>query len=152
LSAVCNPLLFWHNAYKNLRVDRSTGQVSTEAGEPVWRYVDNRNWSVYGYDETSSNWNQMGEARMQGKNLEYKGDNDQWTNYDKRWKSDDERMSKEWKLKTDDMKIKTEKDGDVKIKTDDQKIKIDKDGEQKIKTDDQKIKVDKDGNVKQKDN
>ena len=53
--------------YGNLKVDRSTGRVTTEAGEPVWRYVDNRNWWVYGYDDNS--WQQVGEAHMEGDRL-----------------------------------------------------------------------------------
>ncbi len=139
-------------AYSNLRVDRSTGRVSTEAGEPVWRYVDNRNWWVYGYDNSDRNWRQLGEARMQGEALEYKGDGDQWVDYDARWKKDDGLLEDEWKKETADGKMKVEEDGDIKIKKDDgTKIKQEADGDLKIKTKDGKIKVDEDG-VKTKKN
>jgi hypothetical protein len=139
-------------AYSNLRVDRSTGRVTTEAGEPVWRYVDNRNWWVYGYDNNDRNWRQLSEARQQGNNLQYKGDGDQWVDYDTRWKKDDGIFEDEWKKETADGKMKVEEDGDVKIKKDDgTKIKQEADGDLKIKTKDSKIKVDEDG-VKTKKN
>lgn len=118
-------------SYGKLRVDRSTGRISTEAGEPVWRYVDNRNWWVYGddnMDDTITNWNQVGEAKMDKDKLMYKGDGDKWVDYDTKWKKDDD----EWKMKSGDTKIKIEKDGDVKIKDGDKKTKIDEDG---VKTD-----------------
>lgn len=136
--------------YNNLRVDRSTGRVSTEAGEPVWRYVDNRNWGVYGYESNSRNWNQLGEARMQSDKLEYKGDGDKWVDYDSRWKYDDGILEGEWKKETENSKTKIEDDGDMKTKTDDgTKIKRDADGDTKIKTDDgTKIKRDADGEMK----
>ena len=134
-------------AYNNLKVDRSTGRVSTEAGEPVWRYVDNRNWWVYGYDNNNSNWRQMGEARMDNDRLMYKGDGDQWVDYDTRWKKDDGILEDEWKKKTEDGKMTVEEDGDVKIKKEDgTKIKKEADGDLKIKTKDgKKVKVDEDG-------
>jgi len=133
-------------AYNNLKVDRSTGRITSEAGEPVWRYVDRRNWWVYGGD----NWGQVGEAKMQGEKLMYKGDNDQWVDYDARWKKDDGDMEKKWKSENGDAKMKVEKDGDIKIKDGDTKIKHDADeGETKIKSDGKKTKIDKDGNVKQ---
>lgn len=138
-------------AYNNLRVDRSTGRVATEAGEPVWRYVDRRNWWVYGYDTNNHNWGQVGEARMQGNRLEYKGDNNNWMDYDARWKKDDGLFEDEWKRETENSKMKVEEDGDMKLKKDDgTKIKQDADGDLKIKTaDGKKIKVDEDG-VKRK--
>src|SRR4051812_19690313 len=38
---------------QRLKVDRTTGSVTDEqSGEPVWRYVDNRNWWVYGLDDS----------------------------------------------------------------------------------------------------
>lgn len=135
-------------AYSNLRVDRTSGRVTTEAGEPVWRYVDRRNWWVYGMDPQNNNtWNQVGEARMQGNNLEYKGEGDKWMNYDSRWKKDDGIFEDEWKKETENEKIKIEEDGDTKIKRDDgTKIKQEADGDLKIKTKDgKKIKVDEDG-------
>jgi hypothetical protein len=134
-------------AYSNLKVDRSSGRVTTEAGEPVWRYVDRRNWWVYGYDRNNSNWGQVGEARMEGNNLQYKGDGDKWVDYDARWKKDDGLFEDEWKKKTEDGKMTVEEDGDMKIKKEDgTKIKQDADGDLKIKTKDgKKIKVDEDG-------
>jgi len=119
-------------AYTNLKVDRSTGRITDESGEPVWRYVDRRNWWVYGdnnYDDSMYTWDQVGEAKMEGEKLTYKGDGDKWVDYDSKWKKDDE----EWKLKQGDTKIKVEKDGDVKIKEGDKKTKIDEDG---VKQDD----------------
>lgn len=134
-------------AYSNLKVDRSTGRVTTEAGEPVWRYVDKRNWWVYGYDNNNSNWNQVGEARMEGNNLQYRGENDQWVDYDTRWKKDDGLFEDEWKKKTENGKMTVEEDGDTKIKTEEgTKIKKEADGDLKIKTSDgKKLKVDEDG-------
>ncbi len=122
--------------YKALKVDLTTGSISDEAGEPVWRYVDNRNWWVYGGD----NWGQMGEARMEGDKLMYKGESDKWVTYDDRWMKDDEEMKEKWKVSDNGMKQKmTTEDGD-KIK-----IKTDKDGNTKIKVNGEKVKVDKDG-------
>jgi hypothetical protein len=114
-------------SYSSLKVDRSTGRVTDDAGEPVWRYVDRRNWWVYGGD----NWGQVGEARMDGDKLMYKGDGDNWIDYDTRWKADDEEMDKKWKSKDGEIKVKTEKDGDMKIKVGDEKIKVDEDGTKK---------------------
>jgi len=116
--------------YSSLKVDRSTGRITDETGEPVWRYVDRRNWWVYGdndYNDSMYNWNQVGEAQMEGENLRYKGDDDKWVDYDTKWKKSDD----EWKMKSGDTKIKVEKDGDVKIKEGDQKTKIDEDGTKK---------------------
>jgi hypothetical protein len=114
-------------AYSNLKVDRSSGRITDESGEAITRYVDRRNWWVYGdenYDDSMYNWNQVGEAKMDGERLTYKGDGDKWVDYDAKWKKDDD----EWKMKQGDTKIKVEKDGDVKIKEGDKKTKIDEDG------------------------
>ncbi|HEV7332685.1 MAG TPA: hypothetical protein VGN63_16720 [Flavisolibacter sp.] len=132
--------------YTNLKVDRSTGRVTTEAGEPVWRYVDNRNWWVYSWDPATDNWNQTGEARMQNNTLQFRDDSDNWVNYDARWKKDDGILEDEWKKETENAKVKVEEDGDTKIKYEDgTKVKQDEDGT-KIKTKDgKKLKVDEDG-------
>jgi hypothetical protein len=137
-------------SYNNLRVDRSTGRVSTEAGEPVYRYVDNRNWSVYGYEPDNRNWSQVGEARMQGQNLQYRGDNDQWVDYDTRWKYDDGILEGEWEKETENSKTKVEDDGDMKMKNEDgSKMKSEADGDTKMKTPDgTKIKREANGDMK----
>ncbi len=128
-----------------INVDPSTGQrTNAETGEPVWRYVDRRNWGVYGGDS----WDTVGTARMENNELRYRSNNDQWETYDKRWKSEDDKLMSDWKTKID------KGDGDVKMKNDaeDAKIKMDKDGDVKIKTKDGKTKIDADdGEVKQKD-
>lgn len=136
--------------YNSLRVDRSTGRVSTDAGEPVYRYVDNRNWGVYGYEPDNHNWSQVGEARMQGRDLQYRGDNDQWVDYDTRWKYDDGILEGEWEKETANSKTKIEDDGDMKTKTDDgAKMKREADGDMKMKTEDgTKIKREADGDMK----
>lgn len=121
-------------AYKSLKVDRTTGAITDDAGEPVWRYVDNRNWWVYGDDnmeDTMTTWNHVSDAKMEGDKMTYKGDGDAWVDYDAKWKADDEKMSKKWKSKDGETKIKVEKDGDMKIKQGDEKIKIDEDGVKK---------------------
>ncbi|HVF80710.1 MAG TPA: hypothetical protein VM884_02210 [Flavisolibacter sp.] len=134
-------------AYKSLKVDRTTGSITDDAGEPVWRYVDNRNWWVYGGD----NWSQVGEAQMEGERLRYKGDGDKWVDYDTRWKTDDVELDKKWKESTNGMKMKTEADGDVKMKDEDTKIKVESDGQIKIKDKKtgEKTKIDENGKVKQ---
>ena len=133
--------------YKSLKVDRTSGSITDDAGEPVWRYVDNRNWSVYGGD----NWSQVGEAQMEGDRLRYKGDGDKWVDYDTRWKTDDMDMDKKWKESANGVKTKTEADGDVKMKDGDTKIKMETDGQIKIKDKKtgEKIKIDENGKVKQ---
>lgn len=128
--------------YGKLTVDRSNGRITTEAGEPVWRYVDNRNWWVYGYNTDNSNWGQSGEAKMQGDKLVYKGDNDQWTDYNTRWSKEDEDMIKKSKVSDDGNKVKMETEDGEKVK-----IKTDEEGNTKIKTEDGKIKVDSNGKV-----
>ncbi|RYZ61439.1 MAG: hypothetical protein EOO14_05040 [Chitinophagaceae bacterium] len=132
--------------YANLKVDRSSGRVSTEAGEPVWRYVDNRNWWVYSWDPATSNWNQTGEARMENNSLQYRDESDKWVDYDTRWKKDDGLFEDEMKKETENAKVKVEEDGDTKVKYEDgTKVKTDEEGT-KIKTKDgKKIKMDKDG-------
>lgn len=125
-------------AYKTLKVDRSTGSITDDAGEPVWRYVDNRNWWVYGGD----NWNQVGEAKMQGDKLTYKGDDDKWIDYDNRWMKDDEEMAKKIKISDNGMKQKMTTENGDKIK-----IKTDEEGNTKIKVNGEKVKMDKNGKV-----
>lgn len=114
--------------------------VDETTGEPVWRYVDKRNWWVYGSD--NDDWRQMGVAKMQGDKLMYQSadDTSSWVDYDVRWKADDDRMMSTMsdsssmststtdgsnglkvddngnKVKDDNMKVKTSKDGDVKLK------------------------------------
>jgi hypothetical protein len=117
-----------------LKVDRNSGAVSdASTGEPVWRYVDNRNWWVYGLDDDYT-WDAMGEAQMKSDKLTYRSDDDKWVDYDVRWKSQDENLSKTWKTKSGDVKIKFGKDGDIKIKDKDGKVKYDAD-DNKVKTD-----------------
>jgi hypothetical protein len=114
-------------AYASLKVDRSTGRITDETGEPVWRYVDRRNWWVYGdndMNDSVGNWGQVGTAKQEGEKIMYQGDGDKWVDYDTKWKKDDDG----WKMKSGDTKIKVEKDGDVKIKEGDKKTKIDEDG------------------------
>lgn len=137
-------------AYSNLRIDRSNGRVTTEAGEPVYRYVDNRNWRVYGYEPGSHSWNQLGEARMEGSSLQYKADDNRWVDYDTRWKYDDGILEGEWEKETANSKIKVEDDGDMKMKAEDgDKVKREADGDTKIKrADGTKIKQEADGDMK----
>ena len=120
--------------YSKLSVNRSTGEITDENNEPVWRYVDSENWWVYGLDDDDWTWRQMGEAKLDKDQLMYKDDSGNWVNYDKRWKTDDESMSKTWKTKSGDTKIKFDKDGDIKIK--------DESGKTKYDADDKKIKKD----------
>jgi hypothetical protein len=78
-----------------IKVDPQTGKrTNATTGEPVWRYVDNRNWGVYG----GEGWDTVGSAKMQGNKLMYRGDNNTWVDYNKRWKSDDDRMMNDWKM------------------------------------------------------
>jgi hypothetical protein len=117
-----------------LKVDRTSGAVTdAETGEPVWRYVDNTNWWVYGLDDDYY-WDTLGRAKMESDRLMYQDDNDKWVDYDVRWKSDDDNLSKTWKTKSGDLKIKFGKDGDIKVK--------DKDGKTKYDADDNKVKSD----------
>lgn len=112
-------------------VDPQTGiRYNTQTEEPVWRYVDKRTWWVYGGD----NWDTLGEAKMDGNKIMYKGDGDKWMTYDDRWKTEDEKMMKDWKTKHGDTKIKISKDGDIKVKDESGKVKYDGD-DKKMKTD-----------------
>ena len=114
-----------------ITVDPQTGtRYNVETEEPVWRYVDKRTWWVYGGDD----WDTMGEAKMDGNKIMYKGDGDKWMTYDDRWKMEDEKMMKDWKTKHGDTKIKISKDGDIKVKDESGKVKYD--------ADDKKMKVD----------
>ena len=119
-------------AYKSLKVDRTTGRITDDAGEPVWRYVDNRNWWVWGddnWEDTMTTWSQVGEAKKEGDALRYKGDDDKWVDYNTKWKVSDDGMKR--KMVTEDgdkIKVKTDEEGNTKIKVNDQKTKIDKDG------------------------
>ncbi len=118
-----------------LKVNRSTGEILDETtGEPVWHYVDNRNWWVYGIDDSDWYWDTMGEAHMEKDQLMYKDDNGKWVDYDVRWKSADEKITKGWKEKSGNTKIKVSKDGDIKVKDESGKTKYDAD-DNKIKTD-----------------
>jgi hypothetical protein len=118
--------------YSSLKVDRSTGRITDESGEQVWRYVDSRNWWVYGdndYNDDMYNWQQVGEAKQEGEKITYKGDDDKWVDYDTKWKVSDDGMKQ--KMKTadgDKLKIKTDEEGNTKIKVNDEKVKVDKDG------------------------
>ena len=121
-----------------LKVNRTTGEISDETtGEPVWRYVDNRNWWVYGIDDSDWHWDTVGEAKMQNDQLVYKADDGSWISYDKQWMSSDDRINKSWKEKSGNTKIKVSKDGDIKIKDESGKVKYDAD-DNKIKTDSSK--------------
>ncbi len=120
---------------QHFKVDRTNGSVTDEqSGEPVWRYVDNRNWWVYGMDDSDWNWNKMGEAKMNNNKIMYKGENDNWSDYDMQWKASDEKIKKTWKTHIGDTKIKVSKDGDIKVK--------DKTGTVKYDADDKKVKSD----------
>ena len=123
-------------AYSKLKVNRSTGEVTDENNEPVWRYVDKRNWWVYGVDD-DWNWTKLGEAKMNNDQLVYKDDKGSWIDYDKRWSTNDETINKTWKAKSGDAKIKFDKDGDIKYKDDSTRVKYDAD-DNKIKTDSSK--------------
>ncbi len=122
--------------YKKLTVNRTSGEITDENNEPVWRYVDNRDWWVYGLNESDWSWNKLGEAKMDKEQLTYKDDSGNWVSYDTYWKSKDENISKSWKTKSGDTKIKVSKDGDIKIK--------DENGKTKYDADDKKVKTDKD--------
>jgi hypothetical protein len=113
--------------------------VNEETGQPVWRYVDKRNWWVYG--NNNDNWDTIGTAKMQGNNIMYRGDNDTWITYDERWKAEDEKMM------NSDSGTKVSDDGN-KIKDENGKVKVADHGN-KIKVNDTKIKI-KDGEVKDK--
>jgi hypothetical protein len=125
--------------YGKLTVDRTTGRITTEAGEPVWRYVDNRNWWVYG----GNDWSHVGDAQMKDNQLVYKGDNDQWVDYDTRWMQEDQDNVKKYKESDDGNKQKVVTEDGDKIKT-----KTDEEGNTKLKINNEKVKIDSNGNVK----
>jgi hypothetical protein len=127
------PIRIKYDTEKHRAVNETTGQ-------PVWRYVDKRNWWVYGAD--NDRWDTIGTARMQGNTLMYQGDNNSWITYDERWKADDERMM------SSDSDSKVSDDGN-KIKDANGKIKVADDGN-KIKVNDTKVKIKKNGEVKDK--
>lgn len=124
--------------YSKLTVDRSSGRITDEAGEPVWRYVDNRTWWVYG----GNDWNKVGEAQMQKDKLMYKDDNGKWQNYNTVWGKADEDSITKWKVSDGGNKVKMETSDGSKLK-----VKEDEEGNTKIKTEDQKVKVDANGKV-----
>ena len=119
-------------SYTSLKVDRTTGAITDETGEPVWRYVDRRNWWVYGddnWDDDMYTWEHVGEAQLEGDNLKYKAEGDKWVDYDSKWKvSDDGRKKKLVTADGDKIKVKTDEEGNTKIKINDEKVKVDKDG------------------------
>ena len=123
--------------YTKLTVNRNSGEIMDENNQPVWRYVDTRNWWVYGLDDEDWTWEKMGEAKMDKDQMMYKDDSGKWVNYDTRWKMEDENFDKSWKSKSGDTKIKVSKDGDIKIKDEDGKVKYDAD-DNKMKTDSSK--------------
>jgi hypothetical protein len=120
--------------YTKLTVNRNSGEIMDENNQPVYRYVDTRNWWVYGLDDEDWTWGKMGEAKMDKEQLMYKDDSGKWVDYDTRWKMDDANFDKSWKSKSGDVKIKFGKDGDIKVK--------DKNGTTKYDADDNKIKTD----------
>lgn len=132
--------------YGKLMLDTASGRISTETGEPVWHYVDNRNWWVYGdkdANDTVTSWDQVGEAEMKDNKLMYKGESDKWVDYNTRWLKEDEAAIKKWKESDNGNKVKmVTEDGD-KIK-----IKTDEEGNTKVKVNGEKVKVDSAGNVK----
>lgn len=120
-------------AYGKLTVNRTSGEVTDENNQPVWHYVDTRNWWVYGVDD-DWNWTRLNEAKRDNDKLLYKDESDNWVSYDEYWKTKADDTDKKWKSKSGDMKIKFGKDGDVKIKDESGKTKYDAD-DQKVKTD-----------------
>lgn len=118
--------------YTKLTVDATTGRITDEGGAPVWRYVDRRNWWVYGDDDWDANWQQQGEAKMEGEKLTYKADNDKWVDYDTKWKVSDDGMKQKMVTQDGDkIKMKTDEEGNTKIKIGDEKMKIDSNGNMK---------------------
>ena len=122
--------------------------VNEESSQPVWRYVDRRNWWVYGAN--NDNWQQVGEARMQGSSLQYKSSSDDnWIDYDARWRDEDMRMMHDSSSgnmssgSTSTSSEGSEMDANGKVKV--------KDNGNKVKDDDVKVKISKDGDIKIKD-
>ena len=65
-----------------INVDANTGaRVNAETNEPVRYYVDKRTWWVYGDDS----WDTIGSAQMEGQELRFRGDNDNWITYEEIW-------------------------------------------------------------------
>lgn len=133
-------------AYKGLTMDATTGAITDDAGQQVWRYVDNRDWEVYGddnMDDTTTSWNQVGKAKMDNDKIMYQGEGDKWVDYDTKYKASDDAYLKKHKVSDNGMKEKmVTQDGDkIKMKTNEQ-------GDTKIKVNGDKMKMDKDGNVK----
>lgn len=130
----------------NIKVDPQTGKrTNATTGEPVWRYVDNRTWWVYGGD----NWDTVGTAKMQNNKLMYRGDNDKWETYDQRWKSYDDSMMNNWKMQNNsgsmmDSGSNMSSDSSMSSNNNDPKVKVGK-HEVKIKDDDGKVKAEKSG-------
>ncbi len=108
-----------------LSMDTKTGKVTDETGAPVWRYVDRRNWWVYG----GTNWDTIGRAQMKDDQLWYWRD-DKWINYDDMWKTEDERMSSMNDANTTTTTTEGDTTGNykMKLKTKDGKVKTDEKG------------------------
>jgi len=112
----------------HIRVDTATGLRYNEAtNEPVWRYVDKRDYKVYSTTGDNNTWDTVGTARMQNNRLEYldSGSSKNWVSYDKAWRVKDDKLHNDWKMKNGDAKIKISKDGDVKVKDENGKVKYD---------------------------
>jgi hypothetical protein len=135
-----------------VRYDATTHRaVNAETNEPVWRYVDRRTWWVYGPE--NDNWNKIGEARMEGNNLQYRGDNDAWLNYDERWKTEDERWMNDtsgYGTSGTTTSGTTESGTSSNMSTSSGKTKVADHGN-KVKDNDVKVKASKDGDLKLKD-
>jgi hypothetical protein len=125
--------------------------VNAETNQPVWRYVDRRTWWVYGPE--NDNWNRIGEARLQGNTLQYKGDNDAWLSYDERWKNDDERWMSDTNYmsgSSSDVNTGTTDGSNVNGTSGSGETKV-KDNGNKVKDNDIKVKTSKEGDLKIKD-
>lgn len=120
----------------HIRVDTATGLHYNEAtNEPIWRYVDKRDYKVYGGSgDNNAMWDTVGTARMQSNRLEYRDSSNHWVSYDKAWRVKDDKLHNDWKLKNGDSKIKVSKDGDIKVKDENGKVKYDANSG-KVKTD-----------------
>ena len=114
--------------YTSLRMDTMTGRVTTEGGEPVWRYVDKRTWWVYG----GNNWDTIGHAKMEKDKLMYENETGKWVPYEERWKAEDESMmNMNNATTTDTSNMTNDQNMNQKQKT---KIKTNEKGETKVKT------------------
>jgi hypothetical protein len=123
--------------YKKLSVNRTTGQITDENNQPVWRYVDSQNWWVYGLDDSDWTWRKLGEAKMDKDQLSYKDESGNWVSYDKEWRIKDNNIDKSVKAKNGDIKIKFGADGDIKVKDESGKTKYNAD-KGTVKTDSSK--------------